>query len=86
MTMRNVAFATVLAFLAVGSAGAQQVASVERGAPRPTLVPLVQRVAPAVVNIAVVGTTRIESPLLQDPYPPVACWYRDRRRCGWPAI
>jgi Do/DeqQ family serine protease len=58
----------VLAFLAVGSAGAQQVATVEQGAARPTLVPLVQRVAPAVVNIAVVGTTRIESPLLQDPF------------------
>jgi len=67
MTARNVALATVLAFLAVGSAGAQPVASFERGAPRPTLVPLVQRVAPAVVNIAVIGTTRIESPLLQDP-------------------
>jgi Do/DeqQ family serine protease len=67
MTMRNVTFAAVLAFLAVGSAGAQQVASVERGASRPTLVPLVQRAAPAVVNIAVVGTTRTESPLLQDP-------------------
>jgi serine protease DegQ len=68
MTTRNVAFATALAFLAVGSAGAQEVASVERSAARPTLVPLVQRVAPAVVNIAVVGTTRIESPLLQDPF------------------
>lgn len=66
MTTRNVAFVVLLAFLAASSGGAQQVASVERGAARPTLVPLVQRVALAVVNIAVVGTTRIESPLLQD--------------------
>jgi Do/DeqQ family serine protease len=68
MTTRNVAYATVLALLAVGSGGAQPSASVERGVARPTLVPLVQRVAPAVVNIAVVGTTKIESPLLQDPF------------------
>jgi Do/DeqQ family serine protease len=65
---RNLAFAAVLALLAADFGGAQQVASVQRGAPRPTLVPLVQRVVPAVVNIAVVSTTKIESPLLQDPF------------------
>lgn len=68
MPARHVAIAFVLAFLAAGIAGAQQVASVERGAPTPTLSPLVQRVAPAVVNIAVVSNRRIESPLLRDPF------------------
>jgi serine protease DegQ len=67
-TTRNAALVALLAFLAINPGGAQQVASVERGAARPTLVPLVQRVAPAVVNIAAVGTTKIESPLLQDPF------------------
>ena len=62
----HLAYAAVLAFLAVGSAEAQQVANAERSA-RPTLAPLVRRVSPAVVNIAVVGTARVQNPLLEDP-------------------
>ena len=66
MIGRHLAYAALLAFLAVGSAEAQQVATAERTA-RPTLAPLVRRVAPAVVNIAVVGTARAQNPLLEDP-------------------
>jgi Do/DeqQ family serine protease len=48
--------------------GRAQVASIE-STTRPTLVPLVQRVAPAVVNIAVVGTRKVApNPLFEDPF------------------
>ena len=36
---------------------------------KPTLAPLMRQVTPAVVNIAVVGTTRVaRNPLLDDPF------------------
>ena len=66
MIGRHLAYGALLAILAAGSAEAQQVATAERTA-RPTLAPLVRRVAPAVVNIAVVGTARAQNPLLEDP-------------------
>jgi Do/DeqQ family serine protease len=63
--------ATILAAVAclAASTGWSQPAVVPPPATRPTLVPLVQRVAPAVVSIGVVGTRRVEpSPFSQDPF------------------
>ena len=54
----------------VFAAGAQAAlpAAVE-GRPLPTLAPMLERVMPAVVNIATTSTVRIRSnPLLQDPF------------------
>jgi serine protease DegQ len=69
MITRNLAFAVVLAILAADPGGAQEVATATRGADRPTLVPLVQRVAPAVVSIAAAGAASVApNPLLEDPF------------------
>src|SRR4029453_14105589 len=38
------------------------------GAPVPSLAPMLARVTPGVVNIAVRGKVRAENPLLQDPF------------------
>lgn len=55
-------------FLTAQSAGAALPASVE-SQPLPTLAPMLQRVTPAVVNIATIGRVRIEqNPLLNDPF------------------
>lgn len=55
-------------FLTAQGAGAALPAAVE-GQPLPTLAPMLQRVTPAVVNIATVGRVRIEqNPLLNDPF------------------
>jgi len=68
MTARNVAITMAIFALAVGACEAQ-VASVERGSSKPTLAPLVSRVAPAVANIATLGTARLApNPLLEDPF------------------
>jgi serine protease Do/serine protease DegQ len=55
-------------FLTAQIAGAALPTAVE-GQPLPTLAPMLQRVTPAVVNIATVGRVRIEqNPLLNDPF------------------
>jgi len=55
MTQISVAIAAMVFLLAVGH-GSAQVASVDQA--DATLVPLVRRVSPAVVNIVVIGTTQ----------------------------
>jgi serine protease DegQ len=58
----------VLGLAPFGSGTAQPVSLGERAA-KPTLAPLVQRVAPAVVNIAVVGSAKVApNPLSEDPF------------------
>jgi Do/DeqQ family serine protease len=66
--LRNVVLVLCLAWVSVSTSYAQPVARVQQGSERPTLVPLVQRVTPAVVNITVVGTASIApNPFFEDP-------------------
>lgn len=65
--MRGLWFFLMLAFLAP-SVHAQLPEKLANGEPMPSLAPMVQKVAPAVVNIATYTEVRAQNPLLQDPF------------------
>lgn len=71
MRFLTVAFALMLALTAASSPQAQQAVPLtgNQGAAIPTLAPLVKKVAPSVVNVAVKGRIAQEqNPLLNDPF------------------
>ena len=60
--------AWLLAALAAPSAYAAVPSALPDGQPLPSLAPMLQRVNPAVVNIATHATTAVRNPLLDDPF------------------
>lgn len=70
MSMRSVILASALALLAGGmQAGATPLPAVVDGQELPSLAPMLERVQPAVVNIATSGRVQVqENPLFQDPF------------------
>ena len=60
--------ACLLAFLAALPAFAASPAALPGGQPLPSLAPMLERVNPAVVNIATHTTTAVRNPLLDDPF------------------
>ena len=67
-TLRHLCAVCFGLFLGMQTANAALPAAVD-GQALPTLAPMLQRVTPAVVNIATVGRVRIEqNPLLNDPF------------------